>query len=170
MPAGYVTVTFDAGEGKTLLGRDKFYVKANIEVDLTSVAPKAVPKPDFKFKAWDSPLKRSFAADTKISATYESSPGEGTVIPGYGEKPEDYVKITFKPGEHGNIYGLADSEGNLAFYVKQGVNVDLTSVAPKVYSDDSYKFTNWDKPLKGIFNADTEVHLSESLVTLYFKL
>ena len=45
----------------------------------------------------------------------------------------------------------------MAFYVKQGVNVDLTSVAPKVYSDDSYKFTNWDKPLKGIFNADTDI-------------
>ena len=85
-PADYVTVIFDKGEGKALAGITKFHVKKNKEVDLTSVAPTAVPQDGYKFKEWEGGLSRIFDNDATIKALYEEL---ADIIPGDEPKPSE---------------------------------------------------------------------------------
>ena len=47
-PTEYITVTFNKGEGKALAGIGKFHVKKDKVVDLTSLAPTAIPQEGYK--------------------------------------------------------------------------------------------------------------------------
>ena len=94
---GYVKVVFKKGDnGKKLEGNSLFQVKENTEVDITSKAPKAIPKDGYKFNKWDKPLKGKFTAYTEITAKYEK---EGNVIIPDPEDPgipptTEYVKVS----------------------------------------------------------------------------
>lgn len=81
-----------------------------------------------------------------------------------GKKPEgamdNYVKVTFKPGEGGKFEKTLT--GNFVYYVSPEVEVDLTEIAGKIQKTPSvgYISDNWDtsdsKKLKDTFKNDTE--------------
>mgnify|MGYP000653743690 CR=1 FL=1 len=153
---GYVKVTFKKGEnGEKLEGNFVFQVKEDTEVSLEGVAPKAIPKEGYKFKAWDKALTGKFTADTDITATYEEK-DDVIVIPdpeNPGPPPtSDYVKVRFDKGEQGESL-----VGNTAFYVKKNKTVDLTDFAPVAVPKEGFKFTGWDSALKRAFTEDTVI-------------
>ena len=74
------------------------------------------------------------------------------IKPGTDPKPsEEYVKVTFKLGEHGKEF----ADGDSSFYVKKNVEVELKG--PKVLPKDGYKFTKWNKDLKGKFTKSQKM-------------
>ncbi|MCT7886056.1 MAG: Rib/alpha-like domain-containing protein, partial [Lactobacillus iners] len=90
-PAGYVTVTFDAGEHGKLSGQTSYYVNPEAtQVELT--APTVQANTGYKFKTWDKALKGQFKSDTKITAQYEQLANVIT-NDGQHEKPAGYVTV-----------------------------------------------------------------------------
>ena len=88
-PAGYVTVTFDAGEHGKLSGQTSYYVNPEAtQVELT--APTVQANTGYKFKTWDKALKGQFKSDTKITAQYEQLANVIT-NDGQHEKPIDNI-------------------------------------------------------------------------------
>ncbi|WP_434785252.1 sialoglycan-binding domain-containing protein [Lactobacillus iners] len=147
-PAGYVTVTFDAGEHGKLSGQTSYYVNPEAtQVELT--APTVQANTGYKFKTWDKALKGQFKSDTKITAQYEQLANVIT-NDGQHEKPAGYVTVTFDAGEHGKL------SGQTSYYVNpEATQVELT--APTVQANTGYKFKTWDKALKGQFKSDTKI-------------
>ena len=73
-----------------------------------------------------------------------------------GDTPEpptvDYVKVTFKAGDHGSI------SAHPGFYVKRNTHVFFnTSDLPETVPDEDYKFSGWSRPVYGVFNKDTVI-------------
>ena len=64
---------------------------------------------------------------------------------------EDYARITFAQGDHGSL------DGKTVVDVKKNVEVDLKDNEPKVKAAEGYKFTGWDKELKGKFTEDATI-------------
>ena len=123
--------------------------RSNKEVDLKDNAPKVKAADGWKFTGWSKDLKGKFTEDTTITAEYKKLEN---IEPGTDPKPsEEYVKVTFKLGEHGKEF----ADGDSSFYVKKNVEVELKG--PKVLPKDGYKFTKWNKDLKGKFTEDTEI-------------
>ena len=152
----YVRITFAKGEHGTLEGKTVVDVKKNKEVDLKDNAPKVKPADGWKFSKWSKDLKGKFTEDTTITAEYKKLEN---IEPGTDPKPsEEYVKVTFKLGEHGKEF----ADGDSSFYVKKNVEVELKG--PKVLPKDGYKFTKWNKDLKGKFTEDTSSRSEERRV------
>ena len=150
-PEGYITVTFDKGAGEKLEGQDKFYVLKDKMIDLTAKAPTAIPKAGYKFLKWDKALKQVFTEDVTVNATYRML---SDVEPGDTPEPPtvDYVKVTFKAGDHGSI------SAHPGFYVKRNTHVFFdTSDLPETVPDEGYKFSGWSRPVYGVFNKDTVI-------------
>ena len=144
-PAGYLIVTFDKGEhGKEITGKTVYYVKPNTEV--TVPAPTVTPNTGWKQKdgddAWNSELTQTFTKDTDITAQYDSIKD---IIPRdeggkENSKPDGYVTVTFKKGEHGKL------EGKTVYYVNPEAGKKLDDITkPKVSPETGYKADGWDK-------------------------
>ncbi|MCT7774964.1 MAG: LPXTG cell wall anchor domain-containing protein, partial [Lactobacillus iners] len=68
-PAGYVTVTFSAGEHGELSGTTSYYVNPEAtQVELK--APTVKAKTGYKFSKWNHELSGQFKSDTTITAQY----------------------------------------------------------------------------------------------------
>ncbi|MCT7812540.1 MAG: LPXTG cell wall anchor domain-containing protein, partial [Lactobacillus iners] len=69
------------------------------------------------------------------------------------QKPDGYVTVTFSAGDHGKL----SETGHKSYYVNPKKETDLSSEAPTVEAEIGYKFTQWDKELKGKFTSDTTI-------------
>ena len=152
-PEGYLTVTFDKGDHGTLSGQTVYYVRPNKEV--TVPAPTVTPETGWKQKdgtdAWDSKLTRTFTENTKITAQYEEL---DDIIPGDKPKPDGYVTVTFKQGNHGTI----DQNQIDVYYINPKSGKKLSDLTyPEVKADHEWKHVGWDKDKSTPINKDIVV-------------
>ncbi|MES5183555.1 InlB B-repeat-containing protein [Lactobacillus iners] len=147
-PAGYVTVTFSAGEHGELSGTTSYYVNPEAtQVELK--APTVKAKTGYKFSKWNHELSGQFKSDTTITAQYEQLDNVIT-NDGHHEKPAGYVTVTFSAGEHGEL------SGTTSYYVNpEATQVELK--APTVKAKTGYKFSKWNHELSGQFKSDTTI-------------
>ena len=76
---------------------------------------------------------------------------DGTILPGHLPRPAGYITVTFTPGVAERLEGLTK------FHVKKDKPINLYAGEPRVIPFTGYKFTQWNKDLKGIFTVDTVV-------------
>ncbi|MDD7340050.1 MAG: S-layer homology domain-containing protein [Eubacteriales bacterium] len=172
-PAGYVTVTFDLDGKGTTTDTRVFFVNPNKDVTLT--APKVTGINYYEQKTGDdawSPkfvTKAKYDKDTTFVAQYNFT--KDVVPQGPGEDkpvvPDNYVKVTFKEGDHGVI----SASRTTIYWVNPDKEVTLT--APVVTANAEYKHTAWKynvnnqdkitsgtdatKTVKDTFAADTDI-------------
>ena len=162
VPNNYVKVEFKRGDHGVISSEKTtiYWVDPEKEVDLTDKAPAVIADKDYKHIGWDKPLKAKFAEATEITALYKK-----LVVPGPDQptKPDpnkpggtttdpDYVKVEFKPGEHGTFEKVGQLEQTTIFWVYKDEKVTFNP--PTVTEKENYKFTGWDKEVKDSFNEN----------------
>lgn len=146
---GYVKVIFKQGDHGTLLktvggtpvARIPYWIKPGVKITLP--APLVKPNTGYRFDQWDKDLEVKAKEGDKpieITAQYQEYPN---VMPGPGFKPEGYVEVTFKPKDHGELFGTT------LYYVNPEKTVDLTPRADAIYKkpDIGYQPGSWDKQI-----------------------
>ena len=154
-PAGYATVTMDSTSKGHLAEGEASQYYVNPEKEVTIPAKDAIGNLGYKFTAWDKALKGTFKEDTTITAQYANiddvipvKPGEDGKKP---EKPAGYVTVTMEPTDKGHL-----EEGEASkYYVNP--EKEVTIPAKDAIGNIGYKFTSWDKALKGTFKEDTKI-------------
>ena len=174
-PEGYHTVTFKSVNG-SLEGTTTYYVKPNVEVDLTDTANAITKKADVGYTAeggtWSPAItKQQYTANETYTFNFAKL---GDVIPkttdDESEKPEGYVTVKFIPTAN------AQDPTEKVYYVNPKVNVTLPIADPvgKEVTDQSgtnYTFNfklwtvtrgtvaTWDKgtQVSGVFIQDTDI-------------
>ena len=154
-PAGYATVTMDSTSKGHLAEGEASQYYVNPEKEVTIPAKDAIGNLGYKFTAWDKALKGTFKEDTTITAQYSNiddvipvKPGEDGKKP---EKPAGYATVTMDPTSKGH---LAEGEAS-KYYVNP--EKEVTIPAKDAIGNIGYKFTSWDKALKGTFKEDTKI-------------
>ena len=138
----YAKVEFLPGDQGTLEGTTTYWVWKGEEV--TFNAPKVNAKENYKFKAWNPEIQKTYNEDKQHTATYESTQDvSDTEVAGYN-------KVTFKAGEHGTLT-------EKSVWVKPDTLVDLTDKAPKVTPAEGYSHIGWKPGLVGKFENNTEI-------------
>lgn len=158
-PEGFIRVKFDLDGKGTTSDTKEFYVNPNKEVEIT--APTVTGKGNYVQKTGEEAWSPTFATkakydrDTTFVAQYTfdkdiipQKPGEDKPV-----VPDNYVKVTFKEGEH----GIISSSQTTIYWVNPDKEVDLTNVAPEVYAKPEYKYSGWDKALKATFKEATDI-------------
>lgn len=82
-----------------------------------------------------------------LTATYESDFSD--------EAKKGFVKVEFKPGDHGKFEKINNVDQKTIVYVRKDKEVDIREKEPKVTPDNGYYFTGWDKPLQKIYTQET---------------
>ena len=145
-PDGYVTVTFnttDVGGNVTKV----VFVNPKKAVVLSGFEPKGFEvKKGYEFAGWDISINQGiqYKDGTVITALYNNPNDIST------KEIDGYVKVEFKPGEHGSL------SGPTTYWVKPGAEVYLPS--PTVKANDGYRFDKWDKSLKVKFDANAPTY------------
>ena len=165
-PDGYVTVKFLPGDHGTLGGTTKYYVNPKADpvktmqdiTEPTVTANTGYEVADPKWKdASDVALDKTTQIKTDLTYTAQYKFTKDVVPQGPGEDkpvvPDNYVKVTFKEGEHGVI----SASQTTIYWVNPEKVVDLTDKAPTVKADPEYKHTGWDKELKAKFATATDI-------------
>lgn len=134
-PAGYLTVTFAQGNHGTLSGKTVYYVKPNKEVTVT--APDVKPDVGYEFEKWDKALTQTFTAEnTTITAQYKERENIIAQKKADGsDKPDGYHTVTFTSDANGTL------SGTLVYYVKPGVDIDLTATANNITKNPKVGYT-----------------------------
>ena len=146
-PDGYVTVTFnttDVGGNVTKV----VFVNPKKAVVLSGFEPKGFEvKKGYEFARWDISIDQAiqYKDGTVITALYNNPNDISTT------EIDGYVKVEFKPGEHGSL------SGPTTYWVKPGAEVYLPS--PTVKANDGYRFDKWDKSLKVKFEANAPTYV-----------
>ena len=144
-PDGYVTLTFEKGNGgKTITGQTVYYVnpKADPAKTLSEITkPNVTPDTGYKFdNKWDTEDSLEIKADKTVTATYEELPSvSDTKLPGY-------VKVTFDTTSKGVIEGTTATEKIV--YVNPKKPVVLKYHEPKVKPTTNNVFARWDVNLE----------------------
>ena len=146
-PDGYFTVTFKAENG-SLAGTTSYYVKPNVEVDLTDTANAIGKKADVGYTedggTWDKALKATFTKDETYTFNFVKL---DDVIPkdnpqgGENTKPDGYVIVEFIADANGSIVG-----GNKTYYVNPEKNITVGSTnlpIPETKPGTNYVFDGW---------------------------
>ena len=147
-PDGYFTVTFKAENG-SLTGTTVYYVKPNVEVDLTNTADGITKNPKVGYTAeggtWSPAItKQQYTANETYTFNFVKL---DDVIPkdnpqgGENIKPDGYVIVEFIADANGSIVG-----GNKTYYVNptKGIKVGSTELPiPTTTPNDNYKFDKW---------------------------
>ena len=147
-PAGYVTVTFNAGDNGHLEGITEkvYYVNPNSYVKLN--APNTKPDNGYAFGSWksdgnvfslDNFIK--YEKNTTITANFNL---KGNVIPktqpNDTEKPKGFVTVNFViEGQGGQI----EANQVVTYFVKKDAAVTIHP--PKTKAEVGYEFEKWDK-------------------------
>ena len=180
-PDGYVTVKFLPGDHGTLGGTTKFYVnpKADPVKTMNEITEPTVT-PNTNYEVADNPKWKDsdgnaldkatqITKDLTYTAQYKftkdvvpQGPGEGKPV-----VPDNYLKVTFKEGDH----GIISASQTTIYWVNPYKEVTLT--APAVTANADYKHTAWKynvnsqdkttsgtdatKTVKDTFAADTDI-------------
>ena len=149
-PDGYVTVKFLPGEHGMLGGTTKFYVnpKASPAKTMNDITePTVTPNTNYeadnpKWKDSDgNALDKATQITKDLTYTAQYKFTKDVVPQGPGEDkpvvPDNYVKVTFKEGDH----GLISASQTTIYWVNPDKEVTLT--APAVTANADYKHTAW---------------------------
>lgn len=149
-PDGYVTVKFLPGDHGTLGGTTKYYVNPKADsvktmndiTEPTVTANTGYEVADPKWKdASDVALDKTTQIKTDLTYTAQYKFTKDVVPQGPGEDkpvvPDNYVKVTFKEGDH----GLISASQTTIYWVNPDKEVTLT--APAVTANADYKHTAW---------------------------
>lgn len=163
---GYTKITFKAGEhgnfgtdNTTPVTEKNIWLNPEKQIKLSDLAPKVIANINWTFDKWmdgkakaDLETKKAYAETKEFTATYKSN-----VIDDEKDIPADdkdnFVKITFAPGEGGKFADDAKTSTN----VRKGVVVDITDKAPAVTANEGKTFTGWDSELKRTFDTATTI-------------
>ena len=170
-PEGYHTVTFKAVNG-SLEGTTTYYVKPNVEVDLTDTANAITKKADVGYTAeggtWDKPLKATFNDGDVITFTFKEL--EDVIEDKGQEKPEGYVSVKFIPTANAKdqtekVYYVNPKE-NVTLPIADPVGKEVTDLSGTKYTFNFKLWTvtrgtvaTWEKgaTVSGVFIQDTEI-------------
>lgn len=138
----YAKVDFTTDGNGELQGTTVFWVLKGEKVSFNP--PSVQANENYKFKAWDKPIKETYNEDTTHTATFESTLNvSDTEVAGY-------YKLTFKAGTHGTLT-------EKSVWVKPNTLVDLNDKAPEVKANTGYSHIGWKPSLVGKFSKDTDL-------------
>ena len=144
VPDGYVTVTFDPGQGSWKDGTkpSSYYVQKDVEVtpaDFQAVTDNLEAPADHIFSKWDGfPENGQFTADEQLTASFADSREIIEVTPKDPDQPfnpenaddgnnsqktpQGFVRVIFESGEHGTFgtYAGGQDKVKVAYDVKAG--------------------------------------------------
>ena len=173
-PEGYHTVTFKSVNG-SLEGTTTYYVKPNVEVDLTDTANAITKKADVGYTAeggtWTPAIaKQQYTVDAEYTFNFVKL---NDVIPktkdDESEKPEGYVTVKLIPTNK----ATDETKAEKVYFVNPDKEVTITN-KPEGKEETinnikyTYTFTGWtatrgtiaswnDENIKGKFIQDTEI-------------
>ena len=144
-PEGYHTVTFKPDANGSLSGTLVYYVKPNVEVDLTNTADGITKNPNIGYTAdggtWNPVIsKKQYTADETYTFKFKALPDVITAGNNV-EQPKGYVKVEFIAGVNGKLVG-----GNKTYYVNPTKNIKVGSInlpIPKPQANNGYEFLRW---------------------------
>ena len=147
----YAKVEFLPGDHGTLEGTTTYWVWKNEEV--TFNPPTVKPNENYKFKAWNPGLQKSYTENAKHTATYTTESGISD------EKVEGFQEVKFMAGSDGNFGKNGETPiTEKSVWVDPDLTVDLTNKAPKVTPNKGKVHSGWDRDLVGKFPLETDEH------------
>ena len=176
VPDGYVTVTFDPGQGSWKDGTkpSSYYVQKDVEVtpaDFQAVTDNLEAPADHIFSKWDGfPENGQFTADEQLTASFADSREIIEVTPKDPDQPfnpenaddgnnsqktpQGFVRVIFESGEHGTFgtYAGGQDKVKVAYDVKAGQTWEKVAV-PAVTAKPGYTaksgIERWNPQLPG---------------------
>ena len=176
VPDGYVTVTFDPGQGSWKDGTkpSSYYVQKDVEVtpaDFQAVTDNLEAPADNIFSKWDGfPENGQFTADEQLTASFADSREIIEVTPKDPDQPfnpenaddgnnsqktpQGFVRVIFESGEHGTFgtYAGGQDKVKVAYDVKAGQTWEKIA-APAVTAKPGYTAKSgaelWNPQLPG---------------------
>ena len=176
VPDGYVTVTFDPGQGswKDVTKPSSYYVQKDVEVtpaDFQAVTDNLEAPADHIFSKWDGfPENGQFTADEQLTASFADSREIIEVTPKDPDQPfnpenaddgnnsqktpQGFVRVIFESGEHGTFgtYAGGQDKVKVAYDVKAGQTWEKIA-APAVTAKPGYTAKSgaelWNPQLPG---------------------
>ena len=176
VPDGYVTVTFDTGQGSWKDGTkpSSYYVQKDVEVtpaDFQTVTDNLEAPADHIFSKWDGfPENGQFTADEQLTASFADSREIIEVTPKDPDQPfnpenaddgnnsqktpQGFVRVIFESGEHGTFgtYAGGQDKVKVAYDVKAGQTWEKIA-APAVTAKPGYTAKSgaelWNPQLPG---------------------
>ena len=176
-PDGYITITFKAVNG-SLEGTRTYYVKSNIDVDLTDTANAIGKKADVGYTVeggkWDKELKDKFKDGDVITFNFKAL---DDVIPkvnpqgGENKIPDGYVTVKFIPTANAQdptekVYYVNPLKENVTIPVNDPVGKEVTDQSGTKYTFNFKLWTvtrgsvaTWNKgtQVSGRFIQDTDI-------------
>ena len=176
VPDGYVTVTFDTGQGSWKDGTkpSSYYVQKDVEVtpaDFQAVTDNLEAPADHIFSKWDGfPENGQFTAGEQLTASFADSREIIEVTPKDPDQPfnpenaddgnnsqktpQGFVRVIFESGEHGTFgtYAGGQDKVKVAYDVKAGQTWEKIA-APAVTAKPGYTAKSgaelWNPQLPG---------------------
>ena len=154
-PEGYLTVTFKSDDNGSLSGTLVYYVKPNVEIDLTYTANNITKNPNVGFTdkggTWDKALKAKFNDGDVLTFNFVKL---NDVIPKTknddSERPEGYVRVDIIP-----TYFVKDPTIK-SYWVNPTTEVTIPAMAIQPLND-SVKFLGWDHSFTDTFTYHTNI-------------
>ncbi|WP_055078833.1 cell wall-binding repeat-containing protein [Lagierella massiliensis] len=170
-PEGYFTVTFKAVNG-SFSGTTVYYVKPNVEIDLTDTADAITKTPNVGFIAeggtWDPAIvSKEYTKNAEYTFTFKALPDVIEKIDEGTKKPDGYVTVTLIPTNK------AKDATNKVYFVNPTKEITISN-KPEGKKETisgieyNYTFNGWtvtrgtiaswsDENIKGTFTQDTEI-------------
>ena len=162
-PTDYVAVLFIEGEhAKKMEGNALFYVnpKADPKKTVGELAhPTITPDTGWKHKGWDKADTTAIEDYMFVIAEYEAIDDVIEKIDENTKKPDGYVTVTFKSGEHGKLNGITEK----VYYVNPDKYVKLN--APGTVPATGYAFGAWKSDGK-VFSLDNYIKYEKDTIII----
>ena len=151
-PDGYFTVTFKADANGSLSGKTVYYVKPNVDIDLTNTAKNITKNPNVGYSAeggtWNPVIaSKKYTENAEYTFKFKAL---DDVIPktkdDESEKPDGYITVTFSTETNGKIEG--STKTTKVVYVNPNKAVVLKDHAPKVMANTGFEFAGWDTQIE----------------------
>ena len=169
-PAGYFTVKFEAKNG-SLAGTTTYYVKPNVDIDLTSTAEAITKNPKDGYTTdggtWNPEIiSKSYTKDETYTFNFKELPAIIPEIDENGktnERPKGYVKVEFTTNKNGTL------AGNKIYFVNPKAKIKLEKLtAPEITANDGYQVA--DTKWAGGYDKDTIIDKDMTFAANYNAL
>ena len=151
VPDSFVLVEFNEGANGTLTGTTKYWVNPTAGKKLSDIAHPSVTANDgWKHTGWDKTENIKINTALEVTAKYL----EKVLTEQPTENAEKYVKVEFKPGDHGTI----DANTTSTYWVLKDEAVTLTPPAVNPNTGYAQKTGDgaWSPKVETSYSRDTE--------------
>ncbi|MFP5528236.1 Ig-like domain-containing protein [Peptococcus simiae] len=161
VPDNFVKVEFKAGDHGTISPTETKIYWVDPAKSVTLTAPYVQAAEGYKHTGWDKALDGQFALagsekQVDITAQYKKKVVEGTdqpKKPGTQENDDDYVNVTFAPGEGGNFEAQGQKAQTTSFWVLKDEPVSFNPPTP---TKTDYDFAAWDPVVQESYSANQQ--------------